>query len=116
MGTTTDTASGEKATGDQRQHTPSPWDYWHDPISGLHRIRHPIDGGANRKIIGHVLRKEDARLTTAAPELLAALLTCYCPRPVNSRPENEIVTVESCYAAGECGCDCGTAIAKAERD
>lgn len=51
----------------------------------------------------------------AASDMLAALKTCQCPGGGwNGMPTDTNPTVENCMAAGKCGCDCGTAINKAE--
>lgn len=57
--------------------------------------------------------KANAYLIASAPDLLAALRTCSCPRPANAVPAGVNLTVEQCIARGECGCDCGAAIRKA---
>lgn len=85
-------------------HTPGPW--W---INGKQSIR-----GPNGEYIAKVNWRggiDDARLIAAAPELLAELADCPCPRPVNGAPDD--TTVEQCVSRGECGCSCGRVIAKA---
>lgn len=42
------------------------YDYWREPDSGLYRIRQSIDGGNNRRIVGHVVREDEAKLIVAA--------------------------------------------------
>jgi hypothetical protein len=95
----------------KQTHTPGPWESVggpgfdqaiyaaNIPIAVVHVGKNNPDGEAN------------VRLIIAASDLLAALRSCACPRPANERPDHW--TVEQCYAHGECGCDCGAAIAKA---
>lgn len=42
------------------------YDYWQEPDTNLYRIRQSIDGGNNRRIVGHVAREDEAKLFVAA--------------------------------------------------
>lgn len=102
------------------EHTPGPWtveEYGDDdaPALVIHKdsvtrvcfMATPGSHGDPAKI------EADAYLIASAPDLLAALRTCSCPRPVNTVPAGVDLTVEQCIERGECGCDCGAAIRKA---
>lgn len=82
-------------------HTPGPWHAegdgdWFDAVDER--------GFA----VAEAMTEPDARLIAAAPDLLAALRTCPCPADGWN-------TIQDCVTAGTCGCDCGKAIAKAEK-
>jgi hypothetical protein len=46
--------------------------------------------------------------------VLEALRTCSCPSPATGSPE--WTTVDECVKAGDCGCDCGSALSAADRE
>lgn len=56
---------------------------------------------------------ERQRIADAIEALIDAVRTNLCPRPVNSRREDEIVSAEDCFCSGECGCNNGIALKKA---
>jgi hypothetical protein len=74
----------------------------------------PCGGGTYDRELHLPEYRANARLIAAAPELLRELQTSRCPgggwtgMPADIEP-----TVENCLAAGNCGCTCGAAIAKA---
>lgn len=95
-------------------HTPAPW---HIAQNLSARVIVASDGHqvSEARLSVHRALGEavaNACVIAAAPELLTALRTCRCPSPANGAPDD--TTVEACIARGECGCDCGAAIAKAE--
>lgn len=57
---------------------------------------------------------ERSATLSVVDHLAAALRTCRCPRPARSRPSDDLVG--DCVAAGECGCDCGAALARLGRE
>jgi hypothetical protein len=88
---TADTPCGEQldpalgATAALAKHTPGPWTYWHDECSECERAGEKefvIDGppGAQHGQFSH---EPDARLISAAPDMLAVLQEMFCDGPVD---------------------------------
>lgn len=101
-------------------HTPGPWSF--KPPS-KHRDAEDIpvmaEGVGEIALVRDLWNKDggragaeaNARLVAAAPDMLAELLDCPCPRPANAAPDD--LAVKGCLERDECGCGRGAAAAKA---